>query len=123
MGYYDYFTEVSVEYAFMNFVLLLRLYARAKCVGFRGFQGDDYTTIVLLPVVASSYITKYFLREGLRAPKIEEMTPERVKELSTNNRINYSTWIIYFVGTWLLKACMLFLYKRITWVFENKNSL
>lgn len=40
--------EEWVEMAIGMFVILLRLYARTRAVGFRKWQGDDYLSIVAL---------------------------------------------------------------------------
>lgn len=46
--------EEWVEMAIGMFVILLRLYARTRAVGFRKWQGDDYLSVVALVLWAVS---------------------------------------------------------------------
>jgi hypothetical protein len=42
--------EQWAEYGIGVFIIFLRYFVRIRTVGFRGFQGDDYITVLVWPV-------------------------------------------------------------------------
>ncbi|CAK41762.1 uncharacterized protein BO96DRAFT_329721 [Aspergillus niger CBS 101883] len=139
--------EEWVEMAIGMFVILLRLYARTRAVGFRKWQGDDYLGIVVLVLwvvkadmrvlsrrksscsslcVSSSspenglWLTGYnpIVRFGANARLSDEqrasMEEWEIREREFGAKCLLVSWVVYVTLIWVLKACMLFFYNRLT---------
>ncbi|GAT31225.1 hypothetical protein RIB2604_04100360 [Aspergillus luchuensis] len=113
--------EEWVEMAIGMFVILLRLYARTRAVGFRKWQGDDYLSVVALVLWATEvFMFKFVFRFGANAGLSDEqrasMEEWEIHERQFGSKCLLVSWFAYVTLIWVLKACMLFFYKRLTYV-------
>ena len=100
-------------------VLLLRLAVRARTVGIRQFDGDDYISIVVLLCYIGDAVTvdlTYHLGSNVDFTKaqFEAMSPAELDEVVTGSRLQLLAWYSYTALIWTLKACMLFFFGRLT---------
>ncbi|OJJ70323.1 hypothetical protein ASPBRDRAFT_677000 [Aspergillus brasiliensis CBS 101740] len=111
--------EEWIELAIGMFVILLRLFARTRAVGFRKWQGDDYLSIVTLVLWGTEvFMFKFVFRFGANA-RLTDAHRASMEEWEMNERqfgakCLLISWIVYVTLIWMLKACMLFFYKRLT---------
>ncbi|GLA37342.1 hypothetical protein AnigIFM63309_004255 [Aspergillus niger] len=111
--------EEWVEMAIGMFVILLRLYARTRAVGVRKWQGDDYLGIVALVLwVTEVFMFKFVFRFGANARLSDEqrasMEEWEIGEREFGAKCLLVSWVVYVTLIWVLKACMLFFYNRLT---------
>ncbi|KAL4778183.1 hypothetical protein BJX76DRAFT_362965 [Aspergillus varians] len=112
-------TEAWTEYGLGCVVLLFRLFARAKVVGFKNWQGDDYFAIVALifwtaELTMLELIGQYGTNIGLSDEERASATPEQTARLVAGSKCLMAGWTCYVTLIWSLKACMLFFYNRLT---------
>ena len=100
-------------------ILLLRLAVRARTVGIRQFDGDDYISIIVLLCYIGDAITvdlTYHLGSNVDFTKaqFEAMSPSDLHEVVIGSRLQLLAWYSYTALIWTLKACMLFFFGRLT---------
>jgi hypothetical protein len=131
------FTEFSIAIA----VLIVRIFARTKAVGFRGWQGDDCFAVLCIffwivslvavyspcfPGLSDSYeqiqvvLVKQVLNNGVNIGISDEaryelsLMPDEYARFVLGSKCYLASWFIYISLIWALKACTLFLFNRIT---------
>ncbi|KAI0144728.1 hypothetical protein BJ166DRAFT_77072 [Pestalotiopsis sp. NC0098] len=111
--------EGWVEWSLGVAILLLRLYARWKAVGFKGWKGDDYFSIIALvlwtmDITVVTLVGKYETNIGVTAEMVEQMTSEEIQHRVLGSKWLFTGWNTYVALIWTLKGCMLFFFNRIT---------
>ncbi|KAL4912889.1 hypothetical protein BDW62DRAFT_215975 [Aspergillus aurantiobrunneus] len=114
-----YHTEAWAEYGVGVVVILARLFARVKVVGFKNWQGDDYFTIIALlfwtgELTMLELIGQYRTNIGLSDEERAAMSPDQTARLALGSKCLMAVWTCYVTLLWSLKACMLFFYNRLT---------
>ncbi|KAI9927001.1 hypothetical protein ASPWEDRAFT_46459 [Aspergillus wentii DTO 134E9] len=111
--------EAWTEYAIGVIILLLRIFARVKVVGFRNWQGDDYFAIIALlfwtaELTMLEMIGQYGTNIGLSDDQRAALTVGETLGLQIGSKCLLAGWTCYVTLIWSLKACMLFFYNRVT---------
>ncbi|KAF5858998.1 hypothetical protein ETB97_003489 [Aspergillus alliaceus] len=91
LGFYSdksFLPEQWAEFGFGVLIIFVRMGVRIRTVGLRGFQGDDYFAFLL--------------------------TPEQYSSVVAGSKAELAAWYSYTALIWVMKAKMLFLYKRLT---------
>ncbi|OWT42718.1 hypothetical protein VFPPC_18131 [Pochonia chlamydosporia 170] len=118
MAKYPFLAEVWTEFALGLLVMCARIACRVRSVGSK-WDGDDYLTIVagilwtieimLLPAIGSLGSIKGMTDEIART-----LTEEQKNRITSGSKLVFLGWFIYVTLIWVLKACMLYLYGRLT---------
>ncbi|KAF2178938.1 hypothetical protein K469DRAFT_597757 [Zopfia rhizophila CBS 207.26] len=111
--------EAWAEYAIATFVIILRVYARIKTVGLKGWAGDDYLVIFVLicftvDMAILSLMAIYGSNVGITDQIIASLTPEQIDRMSFGSKLGIPGWLAYISVIWGVKGCFLFLYRRVT---------
>lgn len=138
----SFLAEAFSEFSIAVTVLVLRIFARTKTVGFRGWQGDDYFAVLCIflwivslfvplgfacfPGVSNNYeqvevvLVKQILNNGVNIGISEKaryelsLMPDIYARLVLGSKCYWASWFVYVSLIWGLKACTLFLFSRIT---------
>jgi len=118
--------EIWIEYGLGIFIVFLRFCIRVRTVGFRGFQGDDYLTIVVFALYTMDQILVDVI---YRTGTILEIPPDVANQLSDSqitrfihgSKCELAAWYSYTALIWVLKASMLFLYNRLCFGLWQKK--
>ncbi|KAF3912480.1 hypothetical protein ABW20_dc0104954 [Dactylellina cionopaga] len=106
---YDAIAEQWAEYGVGMAVFLLRIVARIKVVGVKGFSGDDY----LIPFAMIIYDNGLII--AVKPDRyFKEFTESERQQAQIGGKANVVSWISYTSLIWTLKGCMVFLYYRLT---------
>ncbi|KAE8154910.1 hypothetical protein BDV25DRAFT_135553 [Aspergillus avenaceus] len=122
LGFYDdksFLPEQWAEYAASTLIIFVRMAVRIRTVGVRGFQGDDYFAFLAIALLLMDGITVHFsyvLGTNLEVPKplLNSLTPHQYAAVETGSKYELAAWYSYTGLIWVMKAKMLFLYKRLT---------
>ncbi|PYI03982.1 hypothetical protein BO78DRAFT_348602, partial [Aspergillus sclerotiicarbonarius CBS 121057] len=111
--------ETWIECLIGIFVILLRLYARAKVVGVKKWQPDDYISIMVLlfwavEVIVFKFVVRFGSNNGLNDEQRASISVTEMREEMFGAQCLLAGWILYVTLLWALKACMLFFYNRLT---------
>ncbi|ETS77326.1 hypothetical protein PFICI_11200 [Pestalotiopsis fici W106-1] len=111
--------EGWVEWSLGVAIILLRLYARWKAVGFKGWKGDDYFSVLALilwtmDITVVTLVGKYETNIGVTTEMVEQMSPEEIHDRELGSKWLFTGWNTYVALIWTLKGCMLFFFNRIT---------
>ncbi|KAL2862397.1 uncharacterized protein BJX67DRAFT_385648 [Aspergillus lucknowensis] len=111
--------EAWTEYGIGVIVILFRIFARLKVVGFKNWQGDDLFAIVSLvfwtaELTMLELIGQHGTNIGLTNTQRAALTPEQTASLVFGSKCLMAGWTCYVTLIWSLKACMLFFYNRLT---------
>ncbi|KAK6526615.1 hypothetical protein TWF694_005197 [Orbilia ellipsospora] len=116
---YSAIAEQWAEYGVGMAVFVLRIIARIKVVGLKGFSGDDY----LIPFAMLFYTTQLVTHQIIHndgliiaiKPDTYRQYSEKQQQLAQiGGKANIGSWISYLSLIWTLKGCMVFLYYRLT---------
>ncbi|BCS27973.1 uncharacterized protein APUU_61021S [Aspergillus puulaauensis] len=111
--------EAWIEYGIGVIVILFRLFARFKVVGFKNWQGDDYFSVIALifwtaECTMLELIGQYGTNIGLTDEQRAALSPAEEARLVFGSKCLMAGWTCYVTLIWSLKACMLFFYNRLT---------
>ncbi|KAJ3462423.1 hypothetical protein MRS44_007209 [Fusarium solani] len=112
--------EVWALYGVGTLILLTRFAVRFKTVGWRGFQGDDFFSALVLIFFAMDGFTVhliYYLGTNLEATfyaKTHTLTDSIIKDCVKGSKLEFVAWYSYTALIWSLKGTMLFFFSRIT---------
>ncbi|WAO89052.1 Hypothetical protein NCS54_00642700 [Fusarium falciforme] len=112
--------EVWTLYGVGTLILLTRFAVRFKTVGWRGFQGDDFFSALVLIFFAMDGFTVhliYYLGTNLEAnfyAKTHTLTDSIIKDCIKGSKLEFVAWYSYTALIWSLKGTMLFFFSRIT---------
>ncbi|GES57977.1 hypothetical protein ATEIFO6365_0004005300 [Aspergillus terreus] len=111
--------EAWTEYGIGTVIILLRILARAKVVGVKNWQGDDYFTIIALlfwtaELTMLEMIGQFGTNIGFTDAQRAAFSEEEIKVLARGSKCLLAGWTCYVTLIWSLKACMLFFYNRLT---------
>ncbi|KUJ21838.1 uncharacterized protein LY89DRAFT_385616 [Mollisia scopiformis] len=101
-------------------VILLRFFARIRTVGFRGFQGDDYMSILTLAMFTMDAATVHIIYytgtnvEASVVQKTRPLTSEEIAMYTYGSKEQLAAWYSYTALIWTMKFTMLFFFHRLT---------
>ncbi|KAK6338582.1 hypothetical protein TWF730_002645 [Orbilia blumenaviensis] len=117
---YSAIVEQWVEYGIGMAVFILRIVARAKIVGFKGFNGDDYFVPLAMLFYTLQLVSHQIMHDNGLIIIIKPDTyyndfddAQRL-QAQLGGKANILSWISYTSLIWTLKGCMVFLYYRLT---------
>ncbi|KAK3678406.1 hypothetical protein LTR78_001703 [Recurvomyces mirabilis] len=115
----EFLKEVWGLYAVGVTVLLLRSAIRVRTVGLRGFQGDDYVSILVLLCYTADAVTvdltfHYGSNVDYSPAKLVGFNQQQIDQIIFGSRCQLAAWYTYTMLVWALKACMLFFFNRLT---------
>ncbi|TDZ21622.1 hypothetical protein C8034_v006576 [Colletotrichum sidae] len=110
--------EAWTEYAVGLLVLLIRIVYRTTVVG-TNWEGDDYFAVIAVffwtgELVMLELIGQYGSITGMTDELALTLTDYQVERIVIGSKCLLAGWILYVTLIWCLKACMLFLYRRLT---------
>ncbi|KAK1723330.1 uncharacterized protein BDZ83DRAFT_580984 [Colletotrichum acutatum] len=111
-------TEAWTEYGLGVLIILLRIFARWKIVGFN-WQGDDYFAILCLifwtlELCMLELIGQNGTNIGITNDIGATLTSEEIAKFEFGSKCLLAGWNFYVTLIWCLKACILFFFSRIT---------
>ncbi|RAL00003.1 uncharacterized protein BO80DRAFT_465716 [Aspergillus ibericus CBS 121593] len=111
--------ENWIELGLGIIVILLRLYARAKVVGIKKRQPDDYITVLVfflwaVEVLMFKFVVRFGANTGLNDEQRASISVAEMRERVFGTQCLLAGWLLYVSLLWALKACMLFFYNRLT---------
>ncbi|KAF5697416.1 integral membrane protein PTH11, partial [Fusarium mundagurra] len=107
-------------YVFGTLILFARFAVRFKTVGWRGLQGDDFFSVLVLIFYAVDAFTVhliYYLGTNIEAgvaAKLHELTNHEIHEYETGSKLELAAWYAYTALIWSLKGTMLCFFSRMT---------
>ncbi|PWY81559.1 hypothetical protein BO94DRAFT_558007 [Aspergillus sclerotioniger CBS 115572] len=111
--------ENWIELCLGVLVILLRLYSRAKVVGIRKWQADDFMSIIALflwisEVTMFKLIVHLGTNTGLTDEERASISVKETHERMLGTQFLLVGWMLYVTLLWVLKACMLCFFDRLT---------
>lgn len=99
--------------------MILRVVVRARTVGIRQFDGDDYISLLVLLCYVGDAVTvdlTYHLGSNVdfTDSEFQAMSPSELNEVVLGSRLQLLAWYSYTALIWALKGCMLFFFARLT---------
>ncbi|GME58533.1 transcriptional regulatory protein [Neofusicoccum parvum] len=109
-------------------VIFVRFGVRIRMVGFRGFEGDDYVTIMTLAMYTmDAALVDICYRDGTNVDvppsSINGLTDSEIDRLRYGSKMQLAAWYSYTALIWCMKATMLFFYKRLTFGLWQHKAL
>ena len=113
---YSWFYESIAEYAIGMVIFFLRIYARTRLVGVKGWKGDDKIIFVSMACWSVCAVTSKLINDSGKVNIVpgKPTPPEDMKLLMLSLKLNWVGWFFYITFIWSLKGAMLFLYARLT---------
>ncbi|KAI7760983.1 hypothetical protein LZL87_012136 [Fusarium oxysporum] len=107
-------------YVLGTLILFSRFAVRLKTVGWRGLQGDDFFSVLVLIFYAVDAFTVhliYYLGTNIEAgvaAKTHTLTNDEIHEYETGSKLELAAWYAYTALIWSLKGTMLCFFSRMT---------
>lgn len=107
-------------------VIALRYIVRIRTVGFRGFAGDDWVTVLTLGFYTMDAALVHIVyhtgaNADLTTAIVGTLTDEQISQFVYGSRCETAAWYSYTALIWCMKFTMLFFYKRLTLgTFQNR---
>ncbi|KNG89726.1 hypothetical protein ANOM_001949 [Aspergillus nomiae NRRL 13137] len=128
LGFYNdktFLPEQWTEFGLGVVIVFVRMGVRIRTVGVRGFQGDDYFAFLYTSHVRTSpprlgavdaNVQEDVLGTNLEIPHglHDSLTPTQYSSVVAGSKAELAAWYSYTALIWVMKAKMLFLYKRLT---------
>jgi len=119
MGATPFQTEAWAEYGIGTLVLFLRYFARWRAVGFKGWSGDDYFSILVLvfwtlELCMLELIGQYGTNIGIYDEIGKNLSKEQIARFEFGSKCLLMGWNFYVTLIWCLKGSMLCFYNRMT---------
>ncbi|KAI8198775.1 hypothetical protein K4K49_003888 [Colletotrichum sp. SAR 10_70] len=110
--------EAWTEYAIGLLVLLVRIVYRSTIVG-TNWEGDDFFALIAVffwtgELVMLELIGQYGSITGMTDEIALTLSDKQIERIVVGSKCLLAGWILYVTLIWCLKACMLFLYRRLT---------
>ncbi|KAF7557552.1 hypothetical protein G7Z17_g570 [Cylindrodendrum hubeiense] len=112
--------EAWALYGIGTAIIFMRFGVRLKTVGWRGFQGDDFfSALVLLFYAIDAAVVHliYFLGTNVEAAaqmKTETLSKQDLSDFTKGSKLEMVAWYSYTALIWSLKGTMLCFFSRMT---------
>ncbi|VUC29857.1 unnamed protein product [Clonostachys rosea] len=112
--------EVWILYGIGTLILVLRHIIRARSVGFKGLQGDDYFAMLVLALYTIDAVTVhnvYFMATNVEGSVIQTqrvLTDGEISQLVEGSKQELVAWYSYATLVWCLKGTMVCFFMRMT---------
>ncbi|KAI5778447.1 hypothetical protein EDC01DRAFT_634842 [Geopyxis carbonaria] len=116
-------------YSIGTAIVLFRLYARWKIVGFRGWKPDDFLMILAVIVFGTESTMAFIVgrmggsNSGMSQEQREALTQQEVHNRTIGSKAFIVGWLMYVTVVWILKACMVFFFQRITMSLKQQGMI
>ncbi|KAG8418350.1 hypothetical protein J3458_005771 [Metarhizium acridum] len=122
-----YATEAWTEYALGICVLLARILCHTSVVGMK-WDGDDYFALLAIILWTAELCMFHLIgthgsHTGLDEHRILTLTDDEKHNIVIRAKCILAGWFIYVSLIWALKACMLFLYGRLTLDLKQRQMV
>ncbi|KFG81335.1 hypothetical protein MANI_030169 [Metarhizium anisopliae] len=122
-----YATEAWTEYVLGICVLVARILCRTSVVGMN-WDGDDYFAFLAIILWTAELCMFHMIGthgslKGLHEHKGLTLTDEEKHNIAIGAKCMLASWCIYVSLIWALKACMLFLYGRLTLDLKQRHMV
>ncbi|KAF6816449.1 hypothetical protein CMUS01_12266 [Colletotrichum musicola] len=119
--------EAWTEYAIGLLVLLVRIVYRTTLVG-TNWEGDDYFALIAVffwtgELVMLELIGRYGSITGMNDELALTLSDAQIERIVIGSKCLLAGWILYVTLIWCLKACMLFLYRRLTLNLQQQKMV
>ncbi|TIC90100.1 hypothetical protein CH35J_012033 [Colletotrichum higginsianum] len=119
--------EAWTEYAIGMLVLLIRIVYRTSIVG-TNWEGDDYFAVIAVffwtgELVMLELIGQYGSITGMNDALALTLSDQQKERIVIGSKCLVAGWVLYVTLIWCLKACMLFLYRRLTLNLQQKKMV
>ncbi|RGP65899.1 hypothetical protein FLONG3_9031 [Fusarium longipes] len=107
-------------YALGIIILLARFAVRIKTVGWRGLQGDDFFSFLVLLFFTGDAVTVhliYYLGTNIEAGvagREHDLTQAEIREYELGSKLQLAAWYTYTALIWSLKGTMMCFFSRMT---------
>ncbi|PGH36151.1 hypothetical protein GX50_01006 [[Emmonsia] crescens] len=120
-------TEAWSEYAVGLLILFIRIFYRCRLVG-RKWDGDDYFAVLAVffwtaELCMLELIGQFGSTTGINDEIALKLTEEQKRRMIIGTKCLLAGWCIYVTLIWCLKACMLFLYNRLTLNLNQQRAV
>ncbi|KAL0766416.1 hypothetical protein CaCOL14_010861 [Colletotrichum acutatum] len=118
--------EAWTEYAIGLLVLLIRIVYRTRLVG-TNWEGDDYFAAIAVlfwtgELLMLEMIGRYGSITGMSDAIALTLSDQQKQSIVIGSKCLLAGWVLYVTLIWCLKACMLFLYMRLTYDSSTSPS-
>ncbi|KAH7058670.1 hypothetical protein B0J12DRAFT_369924 [Macrophomina phaseolina] len=115
----SFLSEIWAWFVIGCVVIVLRYIVRFRTVGFRGFAGDDYVTILTLGFYTMDAALVHIVyhtgaNADLTPATVSTLTESQISTFVYGSRCEAAAWYSYTALIWCMKFTMLFFYKRLT---------
>ncbi|KAK6218427.1 hypothetical protein QIS74_06307 [Colletotrichum tabaci] len=119
--------EAWTEYAIGMLVLLIRIVYRTSIVG-TNWEGDDYFAVIAVffwtgELVMLELIGQYGSITGMNDALALTLSDQQKERIVIGSKCLVAGWVLYVTLIWCLKACMLFLYRRLTLNLQQQKMV
>ncbi|TVY33395.1 hypothetical protein LSUB1_G007291 [Lachnellula subtilissima] len=125
----EFLREEWALYGVGTLVLLTRFATRIKTVGFKGFQGDDYMSILVLALFTVDAATVHIVYysgtnvEGSVLQQIRPLTATEIDMFTHGSKEQLVAWYSYTALIWAMKGTMLFFFNRLTFGLDQHRYI
>ncbi|KAF4785627.1 hypothetical protein HER10_EVM0008204 [Colletotrichum scovillei] len=119
--------EAWTEYAIGLLVLLIRIVYRTRLVG-TNWEGDDYFAAIAVlfwtgELLMLEMIGRYGSITGMSDAIALTLSDQQKQSIVIGSKCLLAGWVLYVTLIWCLKACMLFLYMRLTLNLQQQKMV
>ncbi|TQN70736.1 hypothetical protein CSHISOI_04726, partial [Colletotrichum shisoi] len=119
--------EAWTDYAIGMLVLLIRIGYRTSLVG-TNWEGDDYFAVIAVffwtgELVMLELIGQYGSITGMNDALALTLSDQQKERIIIGSKCLVAGWVLYVTLIWCLKACMLFLYRRLTLNLQQQKMV
>ncbi|WYZ46646.1 hypothetical protein EsH8_IX_000871 [Colletotrichum jinshuiense] len=119
--------EAWTEYAIGLLVLLIRIAYRSSIVG-TNWEGDDYFAVAAVffwtgELVMLELIGRFGSITGMNDEIALTLSDQQIQSIVIGSKCLLAGWVLYVTLIWCLKACMLFLYRRLTLNLQQQKMV
>ncbi|EGE81910.2 hypothetical protein BDDG_04853 [Blastomyces dermatitidis ATCC 18188] len=120
-------TEAWTEYVIGLLILLIRIIYRCRLIG-RKWDGDDYFAVLAVlfwtaELCMLELIGQYGSTTGINDEIALKLTEEQKRRMVIGTKCLLAGWCLYVTLIWCLKACMLFLFNRLTLNLRQQRAV
>ncbi|PGH08929.1 hypothetical protein GX51_00986 [Blastomyces parvus] len=120
-------TEAWTEYGIGLLILFIRIIYRCRLIG-RKWDGDDYFAALAVifwtaELCMLELIGQYGSTTGINDEIALKLTEEQKRRMVIGTKCLLAGWCLYVTLIWCLKACMLFLFNRLTLNLSQQRAV
>lgn len=117
MAYEPVLIEQWTEYAVGTVIFLIRIYARLSVAGWRKFLLDDFIILISIGLYTGVHVSVFVLNNNISFVDVPDHTildDGKLASFKRGSKAVAAAWSTYITQMWLLKACWLCIFSRLT---------